>query len=309
MRKTIVSTLFFAFLCITLNALEIIDAQGVSHSYQNAKLHKLVSTQIETTREKDGVVRKNTWQGIPFDKWLQEQNLGDFGSIRFESDDRYLVSFTKAEFDTLQSWLAVAQDSVRFDGNTLRMIFPELREMQWIRNLQRIVLENFVPIPRPDRMMLLKPFLKELKLYDEPEPFVNIKGYYFREILGAMEENNFYKVILVTRDGLKQNLEYPLHLENAVLEKTAAGTYNLKSPRIPGGMWVKDIIYIQSGNKALIEQRQITALISISRSLGWENSPDLHFRLHYKSGEEVMAFGDALAEPQVFEGVKYFELY
>lgn len=303
-------TLMLTALCfLSLNALEIVDTNGFSHIYLNSELHKLQTEELSTTREKDGVVRNNSWQGVRFDKWLQEQNLGPFSSIRFESDDRYLVTITKAEFDTLQSWLVVAQDGVRFDGNSLRLIFPQLREMQWIRNLQRIVLENFSPIPRPEKMMLLKPFLKELKLHNDPEPFIKIKGYYFRDILAKIEENNYYQVILVTRDGLKQNLEYPLHLEGAVLQKTDEGTFNLKSPQIPGGMWIKDIIYLQSGNTALIDQGQMNSLISIAKALDWDYNSDLHFRLHYSSGEEVMAFTDALAEPQVFEGTLYFELF
>lgn len=309
MKKSVLASLLALLFCLGLHALEIVDAQGFSHSYLNSELHQLETSELSTTREKDGVVRNNSWQGIRFDKWLQEQNLGSFASIRFESNDRYLVSLSKAEFDSLQSWLVVAQDGVRFDGNSLRLIFPELREMQWIRNLQRIVLEDFAPIPRPQKLMLLKPFLKELKLHHDPEPFIKIKGYYFKDILAAIEENNYYQVILVTRDGLRQNLEYPLHLEEAVLEKTDEGTYNLKSPQIPGGMWIKDIIYLQSGATALIDQNEMTSLISIARDLGWEYNSDLHFRLHYPSGEEVMAFSDALAEPQVFEGVLYFELY
>lgn len=309
MNKAILIGISLFGICLSLDALEIIDAQGISHSYANEELHKHPCSEFSTTREKDGEVRQNSWQGFRFDEWLKEQNLGTFGTIRFESNDRYRVSLSKAEFDSLQSWMVVAQDSVRFDGYALRMIFPQLREMQWIRNLQRIVLENFSPTSRPQRFLMMKPFLKKLKLHNEPEPFIKIKGYYFRDILAVLEENDYYQVILVTRDGLKQNLEYPLHLKDAVLERTDEGKLNLKSPQIPGGMWIKDIIYLQSGQMALIDQHQLNALISIAQDLGWDINSDLHFRLHYRSGEEVMAFGDALAEPQVFEGVEYFELF
>ena len=291
-----------------LNALEVIDNQGISHLYQNAALHQLPTQEVQTTREKDGVVRHNTWQGVHFDKWLAEQQLGSFGMIRFESDDRYLVSFTKAEFDSLESWLVIAQDSVRFDGYGLRLIFPKLREMQWIRNLQRVVLEDFHPLQRPEKFFLLQPSLAKLKLLHEPKPFVKIDGWYLKDLLSQAGSIENQTVVLMSRDGLKLSLNYPQHLEGAVLEKAEKGKLNLKSPLIPGGMWIKDIVYIQMGNTAFLDKDYIGGLINISKILAWETSPDLKFHMFYPKGEEVMAFGDALAEPQAFSGVEYFEL-
>lgn len=308
MKKYMVLTAMMLMGALMLNALEIIDAKGISHLYQNAALHQLNTQELKTTREKDGVVRHNTWQGIRFDQWLAEQNLGSFGTIRFESDDRYLVSLSKAEFDSLESWLVVAQDSVRFDGYGLRLIFPALREMQWIRNLQRVVLEDFFPLPCPGKFFLMQPALASLKLHHEPKPFVKIDGWYIKDLLNKAGGDENCQVILMSRDGLKLSLNYPLHLEGAVLEKADDHKLNLKSPQIPGGMWMKDIVYLQAGNVAFIEQDYIGGLITVAKALNWEQRPDLQFHLFYPQGEEVMNFGDALAEPQAFSGVKYFEL-
>ncbi|MDD2230305.1 MAG: hypothetical protein PHY48_12940 [Candidatus Cloacimonetes bacterium] len=203
----------------------------------------------------------------------------------------------------------MAQDDVAFEDNSLRLIFPSLREMQWVRNLKRIVLENFVPMPRPSKFMLMQPFLDTQQLQKELKPFVDIEGYYFRDFLPAMSKTDTHKVILCSRDDLKQNLDFPFHLEGAVLEKTEEGTYNLKSPQIPGGMWVKDITYLQCDDTALIDQSSVNSLINLHKLLSWDISPELRFTIHKADEVLLLGFADALAEPQVFEGALYFELH
>lgn len=294
---------------ITLSALEIIDTKGISHIYNNADLYKLEVQDIKTSREKDGVVRLNTWQGFRFDLWLKQQNLGDFATIRCESSDRYQVTLEKSEFDSLESYIVTGQDGIPFEENMLRLIFPSLREMQWIKGLERVVLENFQPIIRPSRFYLLQDTLQKYPLQKDPEPFVKIEGWYLSDILMDLSPAEEKKVILYSRDGLKQSLTYPLHLKGAVLEKTAEGHYNLKSPQIPGGMWMKDIIYLQCDNNALICEDCINQLIRLAKILHWETSPDMQFRIVHKEGVEIMNFTDALAEPQVFRGALYFEIF
>lgn len=297
------------FICLGLNALQIVDTGGISHEFSNEDLHKHETMELKTSREKDGQIRLNNWLGFRFDIWLIQQDLGEFSTIRFESADRYLVSLSRAEFEAMESWLVTAQDEVPFEDFALRLIIPSLREMNWIRDLKRVVLEDFKPLQRPWRFYLMQTFLQGSKLHNEPAPFVNIQGYFFKEFLPRLSESENFQVILYSRDGLKQNLEFPLHLEGAVLEKTEQATYDLKSPQIPGGMWVKDIIYLQCDGQALIDQASLNSLITLAKLFGWEQGPELSFRILKTSGEEVFSFGDALAEPQVFEGALYFELF
>lgn len=303
--------LLLIFILITippLSALQLVDSNGLLREFDNALLHKHPTQELKTSREKDGVVRLNNWDGFRCDVWLKEQNPGDFNSIRFESSDRYQVSLTKAEFESLESYLVIAQDGVPFEKNALRLIFPSLREMQWIRDLQRIVLENFNPLPRPKRFYLLQSFLEKQPLQHEPKPFVKIDGWFFSDLLPLLSDLPEKQVILFSRDGLKQSLRYPYHLEGAVLEKAAEG-YNMKSPQIPGGMWVKDIIYLQCDSGALIARDSLNRLIELAKLFSWETSPELSFRIVRPEGEEVLPFSDALAEPQMFEGALYFELF
>ncbi len=298
----------FWLFCISLSALQIIDTQGISHDFSNAKLYKHETQELKTSREKDGVVRLNNWEGFRADIWLQQQDLGEYSTIRFESTDRYLVSLTKAEFEAIESYLVIGQDGKRFENNALRLIFPSLREMQWIRNLERIILEDFKPIPRPQRFYLLNTYLADYTLHQEPKPFVKMEGWFFSDLLPELSTDETKQVILYSRDGLKQNLEYPKHLEGAVLEKAEQGTFNLKSPQIPGGMWMKDIVYLQCDSAAIIADNSINSLIELSKVLAWEVNPELKFRIVYKGQEDSIPFGDALSEPQVFQGALYFEL-
>lgn len=294
---------------LTLSSLEIIDTKGISHYYDNAELYKKEMQEIKTTREKDGTVRLNTWQGFRFDIWLKQQKLGDFATIRLESSDRYQVTLEKAEFDSLESYIVTGQDGVPFEENMLRLIFPALREMQWIKGLERVVLENFQPLIRPRRFYLMQEALKKYPLQQDPKPFVKTQGWFLSDILMDLSEAEEKQVILYSRDGLKQHLTYPLHLEGAILEKTAEGHYNLKSPQIPGGMWMKDVIYLQCDNYALISDDAINQFIPLAKTLHWETTQEMQFRIVFEDGEEVMNFTDALAEPQVFRGALFIELF
>jgi hypothetical protein len=293
---------------LPLSALQLVDSNGLQREFDNALLHKHPTQEIKTSREKDGVVRLNNWDGFRCDIWLKEQNPGNYNNIRFESSDHYQVNLSKSEFESLESYLVIAQDGVPFENNALRLIFPTLREMQWIRDLQRIVLEDFKPLPRPRRFYLMESFLAKQALIHEPKPFVKIDGWLFSDLLQPLSDLPEKQVILFSRDGLKQSLRYPYHLDGAVLEKAAEG-YNLKSPQIPGGMWVKDIVYLQCDSGALIARDSLSRLIELARLLSWETSPELSFRIVHPAGEEVVPFSDALAEPQMFEGALYFELF
>jgi hypothetical protein len=77
MMKKYICLLILLEVIVFLTALEIIDSKGISHIYDNAELYKLETQELKTTREKDGIVRLNNWQGFRFDIWLKQQKLGD----------------------------------------------------------------------------------------------------------------------------------------------------------------------------------------------------------------------------------------
>ncbi len=308
MTKYLLLMALLNLVLLSLNALQIVRADGVAISYDNAELHKSELHELKTSREKDGVLRLSNWQGIRFDKWLKEQGLGEYLNIRLESSDRYTVILSRAEFESIESWLVMAQDNEHFADNSLRIIFPSLREMQWIRDVSRIVLESFEPLSKPERFMLMKTFLDAQTLLKDPAPFVNVSGWYFSEFLPKLSGEEYKAVVLYSRDGLKLNLEYPFHLETAILVKNPDNTYDLKSPQIPGGMWIRDIVYLQCNETALIELSSISSLISLHKLLNWESKPDMQFSIYMPNEVMQLGFSEALAEPMIFEGALFFEL-
>ena len=72
---------------------------------------------------------------------------------------------------------------------------------------------------------------------------------------------------------------------------------------------MKDVIYLQCDNNALISEDSINQLIRLAKILHWETTPEMQFRIVFEDREEVMNFTDALAEPQVFRGALYLELF
>ncbi len=290
-----------------LGAITVTDTKGFTRSFDYAVLASQPQEEFTTIREKDGETRTDTWQGIRFDIWLKANLDKPFKVIRLESADRYMVSFSQAEFDTLASWLVFAQNGKTLPEDGLRVIFPSLRDMKWVRGLERVVLEDFDPLGMPSRFELLDARLESAALVENPAPFINLRGYYFADLLPLSARQDSVSAILYSADGMKLSLEYPRHLEGAILELTDEGL-NLKSPAIPGGMWLKNIVFIQLGDFALIHPGNLEALIALNRVLDWKLGPDVHFVVQKEGGAQKITLNDALASPELLDGALSFEL-
>lgn len=291
-----------------LAALIITDSQGVSHEYPYDHFFKIQPKEFQTSKELDGETVINTWQGIRFDTWLKEQKLGDFAVIKFMSGDRYEVKFNRAEWDTLTCYLAHTGEGEIFPKEQLRVIFPHLRSMHWVRDVERVSLEHYKEIAIPVKFLPLADFFATQKLMENPKPFVRMNGYRFDDFVVELSDLPIKDVVIYSRDGLIQTLSYPGQLAGAVLERTEEGALNLKSPQIPGGMWMKDISYLQVDYQALIDTDNASVLIPVAKALQWKLSPNLKLNMHYPRETEVMELGDVLAEPMLLENLQYFEL-
>lgn len=291
-----------------LSALTIVDNKGVYHDYPYDQFFKLQAREFSTSKEVDGEQVINTWKGIRFDTWLKEQKLGDFAIIRFLSNDRYAVSFNKAEWDTLTCYLAYEGEGKIFPKEQLRIIFPHLRSMHWVRDVRQVFLENHKQVPLPVKFIPIADFFEGQKLLSDPKPFVRMQGYRFDDFIGELSDAPIKDVVIYSRDGLVQNLSYPSQLAGAVLELGDDGRYNLKSPQIPGGMWMKDIVYLQADYQAVIDTENVPILISLAKTLEWQLSPQVRLILHHESASEEVVFGDALAEPMMFDEIEFFEI-
>jgi len=289
-------------------AIVIVDNEGIYHQYPYESFFRIQGRDFTTTKEVDREIIETTWKGILFDTWLKEQKLGDFQRIRFVSSDRYEVVFNHAEWDTLSSWLAYSEDGKVFPHEQLRLIFPHLRSQYWVRDLIEIHLENRKEIPLPGKFIPMQDFFADQNLIENPKPFERIKGYRFDDFLSLLSDKPIKEIVLYSKDGLIQNLIYPAQLSGAVLELSQSGSYNLKSPQIPGGMWMKDIVYLQCDEHAIIDLRYISILVPVSKALEWDLGPQSTIRLSYPAEVESMIFADALGEPMIFEGVRDFRI-
>ena len=304
--KKIFILLPFLFISI-LSALVITSPQGDSITYSFEELAKIPRETFTTTRVKAGEVQEDVWTGVRFNQWFNDNTQISYKIIRFESADNYMVSFSKAEFDSLDCWLVFTQNGEPLPENGIRLIFPQLRDMKWIRGLNRVVLEDFSPLKLPARFEFLDKRLKQETLIENPPPFTDTKGYYFADLLPLSARADTHSVILYSSDGIKCSLEYPRHLDGAIIELTDYG-FNLKSPRIPDGMWLKDVIYLQIDDWALIKSENLDALITLNRIMDWKLSPDVQFIVNINGKEEKIPLSDVLAHPEKLANISSFEL-
>ncbi len=306
--KYIISLMLLCLLT-SAAAIMVVDREGHAHEYPYESWFRIQEGEFTTSKEVDKETVTQTWKGIRFDHWLAGQGFGDFQKIRFVSGDRYEVVFNRAEWDTLTCWLAFSEEGKIFPREQLRVIFPHLRSQYWVRDLAEVRLEEHKEIAMPVKFMPMEGFLDTQSLVADPKPFVRMQGYRFDEFLPTLSDEPIKNVVLYSKDGLTQMLSYPGQLAGAVLELTKDGSYNLKSPQIPGGMWMKDIVYLQCDAQSLIHLKYISSLISISKILDWNLSSAAMVKINYPDSSEEQNLGDAFAEPMIFEGIRDFQIF
>lgn len=259
----------------SLLGLEVFTLNSAVDVFGLEQLRKLRQESFSTRRFKHESDLIENWKGIPLQAWLTQQGYDDFQSIRFESEDNYMVRIHRAELDSMPGYIALRKDGKLLEESEIRLIFPAQRDMFWVRGLTKIFLEDFQPAPPPQRIYLWEKESGRLTLAAELEPFIRTSGYLVDEVMRKIFYQDSGSVILVSRDGIKMRLEYPNHLDGSVLELTAAGNLNLKSPVIPAGMWLKDIVYLQCGPYALIRYDCLYRLPWLAELLDWFDEPTL----------------------------------
>lgn len=261
----------------SLSAIEIIGSDGISHVYSFGYFRERGKEKVVTTRHRDARTQVETWQGIRLDNWLKDKGFTRWQNIRLESEDNYVVNIHRAEFDTLECWMVFRQGDVELDSLNYRVIFPALRDLYWVRAVHKIVLEDFDPMFLPQRMMFWAKESLKLNFHSDPDPFIKTSAYLMDDIMQHIFRLAKADVVLVSRDGLRLRMEYPRHLGGAILEIGENGSLNLKSARIPGGLWIRDIVYLQADNLALIMPEGIKQLVEISQLLGWDLTSESRF--------------------------------
>ncbi|MDD2331100.1 MAG: hypothetical protein PHI68_00455 [Candidatus Cloacimonetes bacterium] len=291
---------------LMLNGLDITDSQGFTRSFDLAIARALPREEVTTISEKTEAEVK--WQGFRLKPWLDAQGYTEFDQIRIQAPDRYQVLLSAQDFVTGDAWMIFSRDGKELDDAGIRIIFTKLREMNWIRNPERISLEKSSFMGRPSQFMFLDRVLKKLTLTSDPAPFKKISGYFFIDVAESCFEDGESEFLFYTKDGLRSKLEYPLHLEGAVLELKDDGSLSLKSPKIPGGMWLNQIVYIQANDKALIRDEALGMLIDIAVQLNWKSEPDLKATVCFESEKREMDLSELMTSEKLSNRATGFEL-
>jgi hypothetical protein len=274
-RKILLSLAMFS--CLLVSSLPGLEVYTINQGVQYYSLDILRQTRQESFTTKRFKHEQNlveTWEGLSLQKWLEERNYTDFQSIRFESADNYMVRIHKAELDSMPGYLVLKKDGKWLDSTEVRVIFPAQRDMFWVRGVARIYLEDFQPAPPPRQIFVWDSISKKLSLQHHPKPFIKIEGFSFDNVMRSVFYQDTGSVILVSRDGIKQRLEYPKHLKGAVLEVTEDGAINLKSPVIPAGMWLKDVVFVQCGPYSVVKYDFLYRLPYLDQLLDWKTFSD-----------------------------------
>ncbi|MDY6915609.1 MAG: hypothetical protein SVM86_04790 [Candidatus Cloacimonadota bacterium] len=261
---------FFVFFLLVfsslfLNCLEIITPI----TSQQINLHEIESSKWETLKKEkeDGI---QTWKGIPLKQLLMP--YVSYEKIVLTADDDYQVELKRDDILQYKSIIALAreQESLPYKN---QLIIPEMREMFWIKNIQTITLISESVNPALQTVIIAENWLENFSQPHPITPFKNKSGYYFdqvaRSILLFTEENYCVKAV----DGVKHNLDYQKYLKNAVLSKNEDG-YDLMSPDMPTGMWLKKVAYIRVYDRALIFTSQLQTWQEIEELMSLDFKPN-----------------------------------
>lgn len=239
--------------------------------YTLSDLQSLPQTDIITESEKDGELVKKDWHGIKLTVFLKENGITEYKRIRFASGDNYLVRLTAEEVNNSSAVIAIFNDKNSNDLTT-RLVVPEMPAMFWIRDIAEIAVENYAELTLPQNLYFAENILPKFELIENPHPFKDAQGYFVKDILGKIFPVIEGEYRLTAIDGTTHDLDFDNFIKEAVLIKTETG-YSLQSPQMPGGMWLKDIAYIQKGELAVIFRDHFKNWKSVKKLAGWKQLP------------------------------------
>ncbi|MEA2096687.1 MAG: molybdopterin-dependent oxidoreductase [Candidatus Cloacimonadota bacterium] len=276
MKIKIIGIILFA--STMLFSIELVDSDRIIN-LERSKLDSYEKIEISTHRNKDGEEKNDIWIGVKLADVLQEYNITNYDKLCFISSDNYLVRVSKEDVLDNNSILALIRNGKTFDDEHIRLVIPRIRDMFWIQDISTIKTESISDIPFPHTIYFAKPILLNTQIRDELPPFVKVSGYTFSEIMSQAFPFLKDEMLIVGKDGVKHSLDYDKYLKNAVLIKTG-DSFDLKSPDMPAGMWIKNLAYVQIFDVAVIFQHHFTSLSEVNDLLKWNNLPEeviLHF--------------------------------
>ena len=135
------------------------------------------------------------------------------------------------------------RNSVALEYTRLRLVSEKMIDMFWIAGIEGIREVSEMPFLIPNRVYPYHTILEQVRLHVNPAPFVDVRGYRVRDIVRLLSNDADIDVRLVSKDGIEQILSFKDYFYNAILA-IEGESYNILSPDMPTGMWLKDVMII-----------------------------------------------------------------
>jgi hypothetical protein len=285
MKKLFLMVIMLSFLA-SLGAVTLKTAEK-SVELDIPALFAALPAELVTEKEKDGNVEQRHWQGIFLQELLAKSNISEFDQVKFSSEDNYLVRLSQEEITRHNPMIALRLNNEVLKDNN-RLVIPDMPGMYWIRSVALIEIEQNPEMVMPQTLYFAEPHLAKIDLTADPAPFTDVQGYYLPQLLQVLMPSLEGQYLLTGVDGISHLLDYSDYLTKAVLVKTEKG-YIMQSPQMPGGMWIKNLAYIQKGETAVIFRSQFADWQDVQTLAGWQNLPANIKTMHSDNDQKIIA--------------------
>ncbi len=244
-----------------------------NREYELKSFEQFELLEIKTVREKKSTKITENWQGIALIQILDKFKIKDYEEIKFLSSDNYLIRLKRKDIINFNPIIAIYRNEEKLPEDKLRLIVPEMRDMFWIQNLERIEVVINTETRMPQTIFVAENILKNKPLRTNLKPFINVIGFKFFDLVQDVFPILYNEFLLIGKDGILHKLDYETYLKDAVLV-LEDGNYDLKSPAMPAGMWIKNLSYIQNDDRAILFLQKFESWTEIKKILDWQNLPE-----------------------------------
>ncbi len=221
---------------------------------------------LHSTREKKGEIIEETWRGVMLNHFIASFDAGSWAQAVISSPDNYQVRIPADRAgEVMLAW--ACNDEPLPEP---RIIWPGMREMHWVRNPRTFETRTDAPMPMPHVIYVCAGLRKLVPMRSELPPFSNATGYCLTDLARHVFPNLRGEFLMVGRDGVRHTFDWAQFLDNAVLKRSDDGL-DLQCVDMPGGMWIRDLVWMQQDDTALLMLDRFTSWHDISILLGWED--------------------------------------
>ena len=268
--KKIILFFILSTLILSLGAVTLKTAKK-SIELDIPALFAVQADEVTTEKEKDGKITLRHWQGVSLQRLLAQFHISKYEQVKFSSADNYLVRLTNDEILAHNPMIALRLNGEPMEENN-RLVIPNMPAMYSIREVALIEIEQKPEMVMPRTIYFAELYLDQFTLTADPAPFKDVQGYYLPQLLQRLMPSLEGQYLLTGVDCISHLLDYNNYLAKAVLVKTESG-FIMQSPQMPGGMWIKNLAYIQKGETAIIFRSQFADWQAVQTLTNWQNLP------------------------------------